>query len=384
MITISNKADCCGCTACMAICPKCCISMTTDNEGFRYPSIDTIVCINCGLCERACPIINHKEILNTPKIYGVINKDVSILKESTSGGAFWGLVEYVLCRSGVVYGAVYDDDFHVRHTRETSLDGCKKFHGAKYVESTIINSLFAAVKTDLENGVKVLFSGTPCQIAGLKGYLRKEYDNLLTCDLVCSSVPSPMVYFDFLRFVSQKKRIKKINMRWKGKGWLKTRPQYLFSDGSKETGTGYAQLWHTIAFSHLISRPSCHSCRYSNFNRQGDFSIGDFWGFENNYSDVDYKNGVSLLMVNSAKGRNVFNDVKQRFIVVESDIEHCRQPRLTSPVKSNILRSEFWNDYPKYSFEYVARKYWHYGFWNQLKYKTRRILSKIYHTIILR
>ena len=384
MITISNKADCCGCTACMAICPKRCISMKTDNEGFRYPFVDTIACINCGLCERVCPIINNKEILNAPQIYGVINKDVSILNESTSGGAFWGLVDYALSENGEVYGVAYDNDFHVHHMREDSLDGCKKFHGAKYVESTIDDNLFANIKADLEAGLNVLFSGTPCQIAGLKGYLRKEYNNLLTCDLVCSSVPSSMIYSDFLEFVSQKKRIKNINMRWKGKGWLRTRPQYLYDDGSIETGTGYAQLWHTIAFSHLISRPSCHSCRYSNFNRQGDFTIGDFWGFEKFYSEVDYNDGVSLLMVNTEKGKVVFNDIKQRFIVIESDIDHCRQPRLISPVKSNSRRSEFWNDYPKHSFEFIARKYWHYGFWNQLKYNTRKRLSKIYHKITRR
>lgn len=382
MINIVNKKDCCGCTACLSICPQKCISMKSDTEGFAYPIVNTDLCIDCGVCEKVCPIINYQNIEKTPKVYGIINNDKDIIQQSTSGGAFWGIVEYVIAAGGVVYGAAYDSEFKVKHCREVSLEGCKRFHGAKYVESIIDDALFRTLRNDLNANRMVLFSGTPCQVAGLLGFLRKSYDNLITVDLVCSSVPSRMVYDDFLSFVSKRKKITEINMRWKGNGWLKSRAQYTYADGSIERGTGFAKLWHSIAFSHLVTRPSCYACRFTNFNRPGDFTIGDYWGVEKEFPELDNHNGVSLLLINTAKANTIFNEIKNKFLLQPSETERCKQPRLQFPVAINPKRELFWNEYNAIKFEHIARKYWNYGLCNHIKGNVRKALSYIYHKIL--
>lgn len=382
MINIVDKRDCCGCTACQSICPKKCISMVSDDEGFAYPIINKDLCIDCGACEKVCPIINYQHKENTPKVFGLINKDNDTIRRSTSGGAFWGIVEYVLAHGGVVYGAAYDEDFKVKHCREFTSEGCRKFHGAKYVESKIDIGLLATVRDDLKANRIVLFSGTPCQIAGLLRYLRKPYDNLITVDLVCSSVPSRKIYNDFLTFVAEKKNLASINMRWKGNGWLKSCAQFTYTDGSMDRGVGFARLWHTIAFSHLVTRPSCYDCRFTNFNRQGDFTVGDYWGVDKEFPELDNNKGISLLLVNTDKGSAVFEKIKDKYIIQPSDVKHCKQPRLIYPVTMNPKRDVFWREYNSQKFDHIARKYWKYGLWNQIKGNVRMILSHIYHNIL--
>lgn len=381
MIKIIHKEDCCGCTACLSICPRKCISMEYDNEGFAYPIVDESICVDCGACEKVCPIINYQFKEKHPDVFGVINKDENTIGQSTSGGAFWGIVEYVLSVGGVVYGAAFDNDLRVKHFREDTIDGCRRFHGAKYVESKIDPDLFNIIRNDLNNSRIVLFSGTPCQVAGLLGYLRKPYNNLITVDLVCSSVPSRLIFNDFLQFVTKKKELARINMRWKGNGWLRTRPQYVYKDGSIETGSGFAKLWHTIAFSHLVTRPSCYVCRFTNFNRPGDFTIGDYWGVDKEFPKLNNNKGVSLLLVNTAKGSCIFDKIKNNFIVQLSDTNRCKQPRLISSVNKNPKREIFWEEYSPDKFDHIARKYWNYGRWNEIKSCARKFISFIYHKI---
>lgn len=382
MITINDKKDCCGCTACANICPKSCILMEADNEGFKYPTVNRDLCIDCGLCEKICPVINYRQPKNEHKIYGLRNKDEDIVKSSTSGGVFLALAGNIIAKGGTVVGAAYDKDFNVVHQAATTLDECRKFQGAKYVESTIPEFMLRDIKRLLVENKDVLFVGTPCQVAGLKAFLRKPFDNLLTCDLVCSSVPSSRIYRDFLSFAQRKKKISAFNMRWKGNGWDKTKPQIVYADGSKATGKGDARLWHTIAFSHLVSRPSCHDCKFSNFNRSGDITIGDFWGVESSHPEFFSKEGVSLAIVSTPKGEKIFDEIKSSFHTIESSEAKSRQPRLTSPVKPNPRRAQFWEEYSADNFQYFAKKYWRYGAWNQLKLKVRLNAGRIYHTLI--
>ena len=201
MIEIKNKVLCCGCTACSSVCPKGCIQMVSDFEGFKYPSVNTDLCINCGLCEKVCPIKKDKPTDEITKSYAVRIKDDDILEKSTSGGAFSALSKVVFDADGVVFGGAFDDEFNVIHTyAEKESDGIK-FRGSKYVQSDM-GECFSKVKKFLDSGRYVLFSGTPCQTAGLLSYLQKPYDNLITVDFVCHAVPSPKVwekYRDFLR-----------------------------------------------------------------------------------------------------------------------------------------------------------------------------------------
>lgn len=382
MIIIKNKSECCGCSACYSICPKACITLQEDNEGFRYPIVNTDICIDCHLCEVVCPIINYKNENKHPLVFGLRNKNVFTQKLSSSGGVFFSLAEYTISRGGIVFGVIYDENLHVIYHGAETIEECRKFHGSKYVESYIPDNLFRDIQLCLKRKREVLFVGTPCHVAGLKNFLRKKYDNLLTCDLICSSVPSPRIYKDYLNFAQRKKNIRSINMRWKEDGWNKPKQQIVYSDGQKLIGKGDAKLWHTIAFTHLVSRPSCHKCCFTNFNRPADFSIGDFWGIETSHPNFFDKKGVSLLLINTEKGKKIFEILKDQFFIQPSTEECCSQPRLLSPVMPNMLREQFWKEYNPLKFESIAKKYWRYGKWNRCKYLFRFLLSKIYRLIV--
>lgn len=379
MIEIQNKADCCGCTACYNICPKNCISMQYDNEGFRYPIVDTNKCINCNLCVKVCPIINHTNQEKHPQVYGVINKNKNILETSTSGGVFLSLAKFIIEQQGIVVGVTYDKDLNVKHQFAETLEACREFQKSKYVESQIPLTLFKDIQTQLNQNKVVLFTGTPCQVSGLKSFLRKPYPNLYLCDLICSSVPSSKIFHDYLAFIQRKnkKRIKSLIMRWKGNGWNNVTQQLTYEDGTVSTGTEDAKLWYTIAFSHLVSRPSCHECRYTNFNRPGDITIGDFWGIEKAHPDFFDNQGVSLALINTEKGEQIFNSVHQNFRVQPSTIESCKQARLQTPVNKNPRRDMFWQEYSSDKFEHLAKKYWRFGAVAKYRFKIRRFLGKV-------
>ena len=193
MIDILNKKDCCGCSACVQKCPKQCISLKEDNEGFLYPQVNQQECISCGICKKVCPIINPNEKRTPLQIYAAINKNEEIRRQSSSGGIFTLLSEEILKEGGVVFGARFDENWEVKHDYTENVKGLVNFRGSKYVQSRIEDN-YKKVETFLKQGRKVLFSGTPCQIAGLKRFLSKEYDNLLTVDFICHGVPSPKVW----------------------------------------------------------------------------------------------------------------------------------------------------------------------------------------------
>lgn len=197
MISIQDKDKCCGCAACVQVCPKQCFSFEEDKEGFRYPVADRIKCIDCGLCEKVCPVINQYEATNPIKVYAAINKDEVIRMQSSSGGIFTLLAEKVIREGGVVFGAAFDENWEVQHTYVETIKDLAKLRTSKYVQSRMEDN-YQRAKAFLKQGRKVMFTGTSCQIAGLKHFLRKDYDNLLAVDVICHGVPSPMVWRDYL------------------------------------------------------------------------------------------------------------------------------------------------------------------------------------------
>lgn len=371
MISIRNKKDCCGCTACYSICPKHCISMQEDEEGFLYPKVDISKCVNCNLCESVCPLINYKANDINTNIYAVKNKNLDVVSKSASGGMFSVLSDYVILREGVVCGVVYDDHFEVLHDLAYTKAESERFRSSKYVQSDLRN-IFVKIKDILSSGKYVLFSGTPCQVAGLKSFLWKGYDNLLTCDIICHSVSSPKIFQNFMCYAQHKKKIKGINMRWKGYGWNRSTMRIDYDDGSYIAGKSYAKLWYDITFSGLVSRPSCYDCKFCNFNRQGDITIGDFWGVEKVYPDFYDKNGVSLVMVNTLKGEKVFQKIQDKINFIPSNKECCIQPRLKTPARINPKRDKFWNDYYNQSFGNVVNKYWHFSIVSKILFFVER------------
>ena len=336
MIEIKDKRNCCGCSACVHKCPKQCILLKEDSEGFLYPEVEIERCIDCGLCEKVCPILNQGEARNPLKVYAAKNLDENIRKQSSSGGVFSLFAEKIIREGGIVFGARYDKNWQVRLDYTESIEGIAAFRGSKYVQARTEDA-YRQAENFLKEGRKVLFTGTPCEIAGLHKFLRKEYDNLLTMDFLCHGVPSPKVWNSYLDellaclgeknsvsfsskpllFSERKCLIQSISFRDKKFGWKKF-SFVLRHNLTKATAVGKA---NTVSFSQyhrvntymkgfledLYLRPSCHSCRFKRFQSGSDITIADYWGISRVKPEFEDFNGVSMAFINSFKAGNYFN-----------------------------------------------------------------------------
>lgn len=314
----NNKKDCNGCGTCSLRCPKKAIKMIEDEEGFIYPVVDKKKCINCGLCQRICsntPLKNEFKI----QVYAAKNKNESQRKNSTSGGMFKILAEYTIAKKGVVFGVKYDEKLNVKHDYSEAIDKIQQFSISKYVRSDLNNS-YTKVEDFLEGKRMVLFTGTPCQCYGLKKYLKKDYDNLITCEIICHSNPSPKVFKLYKQNIEldNNKIIKCYYFRSKNQK-VNNRPYVEFEDG---TILNY-EIYNKVFDKMLISRPSCANCKFCDENRKSDLTIGDFWQVEKFIPEISDNNGVSLLFVNSAKGKKVFEDIKGKIDYKETNFKEA-------------------------------------------------------------
>lgn len=303
MISISNKKNCCGCNACVQACPKHCIKMQEDSEGFQYPFVDRESCIDCGLCERVCPVINQNEPQKPVVTLAAVNSDESVRLASSSGGIFTLLAERTIDNGGVVFGATFDENWDVKHIYIDSKSELPKLRGSKYVQSTIGNC-YKEAKTHLSAGKEVLFSGTPCQIAGLKRFLRKDYHNLKTMDVVCHGTPSPLVWRMYLDEVSSMYNIAQITdiqFRDKTEGWknFSLLIKYKNKEGVEKTfrETLNENIFMRCFLSNLCLRPSCYACPARNGKSGSDITLADLWGAENICPGLDDDKGVSLVLL---------------------------------------------------------------------------------------
>lgn len=369
------KKDCCGCTTCMNICPQKCIEMTTDEEGFLYPHIDEKKCINCNLCRKICPFQeggdNLKNESHNPIVLAAKHKDDDIRMSSSSGGAFTAISDFVLNENGVIIGVAFDDNFKVCHQVAFDKKGRDRFKGSKYVQSHL-GDIFLKVQKHLEDKI-VLFSGTPCQVAGLKAFLKDDYHNLITCDIVCHGVSSPKVFKDYLDFMENKfsSSTKNINFREKKTGWHSFSCVHEFENKivSKVFSCNpFCSLFNKS----LILRQSCHNCVFTNFERPSDITLADFWGIQRVKPEFDDNKGISLIILNTRKGELIFEKIKDCLYFRKSNVSECVQPNLREPTKSSGKRNMFWKDYKNRGFKYVAKKYTGFG-----------IISNIKHIIIL-
>lgn len=304
-----DKKDCNGCGICTTVCPKNCIKMKEDNEGFLYPVIDESRCIHCNRCKNICSNINP---LNgyEGEAYAAINKSEEERKNSASGGMFFLLAKEIIKRKGIVFGVEYTKELKVQHNYAENLADCKKFQDSKYVRSDINNS-YKKVKEFLENNRWVLFTGTPCQIQALKIFLDKDYEKLILCDIICHANPSPKLFKMYIENIEKiySKKIKKISFRTKENGWKNQATIIQFQDDTKiEESTFYKAF-----IGELINRPSCYTCNFSSFNRQSDITVGDFWRVNKvlGNSEMDDDKGTSLVLINTPKGKKIFDDIKQ-------------------------------------------------------------------------
>lgn len=326
MIHVIDKAQCCGCYACAEICPKKCIDMRSDAEGFWYPSVNLEQCIHCGLCEQVCPILTSQtkeKQGETITAYAVMNKDLSVRMQSSSGGVFSALASSILASGGVVFGAAFDENFQVVHTCVEHVDGLHVLQGSKYVQSKI-GDTYRQAETFLKEGRKVFFTGTPCQIEGLLSYLRRPYDNLLTADLICHGVPSPMVWDKYLAYrqtAAQGGKPQSITFRSKREGWKGYEVAFLFDNDIEYRQKSRQDPMMQVFLNNLCLRPSCHACSFKYKVRVSDITLADFWGIINVIPEMDDDRGTSLVIVHSEKGREAFRMICDSISCAEVDAD---------------------------------------------------------------
>lgn len=384
MIEIKKKEDCCGCSACIAKCPKQCISFYQDEEGFLYPKINKNTCVECGVCECVCPMndnakvfsnlestkedIIHQALKTTSKIpecYVCYIREPNIRNESTSGGAFGAVSEYVLKKGGAVFGVALSSQNEVVHVKAESLEELTRLRRSKYVQSKQ-NDVYVNVRKELNSGKMVLYTGTPCQVEGLKNYLGKEYDNLITMDIFCHGVGSPLYWKKYLTYMEQEYQsaISKIHFREKTYGY-NSATMALYFDNGKSSHRGHDDDLYWAPFSkNYIYRPSCYACEFKKVNHRSDFSIGDFWRTDDLPTEFKNANGCSLLLCHSTKASEILECVKSKLNIVPYDLEQGlivnggHQPSmLIASAPCPKRRSEFFNDMERLNPRQLNQKY---------------------------
>lgn len=366
MIHITDKSQCCGCNACGDVCNHNAISFVTDIEGFWYPVVDKEKCVDCGLCEKVCPIVNIKELkkndLPQSICYAAENKNLEVVFDSTSGGLFSALADIMYRDKGYVGGAVFNDDFSVRHYISNDKNDLPKLRSSKYLQSNL-EGFYREVKSLLKAGEKVLVCGTPCQMSALRAFLHKDYDNLIIADFICLGINSPKVWRKYLDSFEERYGHKVVYCKAKSKeyGWRNLTQKVILDNGKAyyETSSqnnftkGYLQT-------RVYARPSCYDCKFKGYPRISDITLADFWKIEEVDKTLDKNLGTSLVMVNSEKGRLFFERVKPRINYHEvpfTSIELGNRALKYSITPPSVDRKQFFEDLDKMSFLDIAAKY---------------------------
>lgn len=334
-----DKKTCNGCTACSLVCPVHCIEMKQDHEGFIYPVVDETRCIHCGRCLKLCSNYKKQDNANEITPFAVINKDEKILLKSTSGGVFYAMVDRLFKdKDAVCFGAAYDEKHVVRHIEATNIEEAKAFMGSKYVRSDIVG-VYERIKKYLVSGKKVLFAATPCETFGLYTYLGRDFDNLITCDIICHSNPSPKVFEKYLKALELKEnsKIAKYTFRAKSNGWANPSPIVEFENGNCVEETTFQKAFSSV----LISRPSCSDCKFCAPQKVADITIGDFWGVEKLTDIKNYEQGISIVFANNKKGLDIINSLENvEIIQLDNQIDYLKYNHNT-PVKPHRNRGKF-------------------------------------------
>ena len=337
MIRIEKKSKCSGCYACAASCPKKCIKLKVDAEGFWYPDVDESLCINCGACEKVCPILAPSKKQSDWNIttYATMHNEDSIRLASSSGGVFSALAGYVLDQGGVVFGASFDSDLNVEHKYIECIEDLEFLRGSKYVQSKI-GDAYCRAEAFLKAGRLVLFSGTPCQIEGLLSYLKRPYENLITQDLICHGVPSPAVwqkYIDYLSTSFDGTKPVCVSFRSKTNGWKNYYISIIFGNGKEYSASKDTDPMMQAFLKNLCLRPSCYECAFKTKSRRSDITLADFWGVSSISPDLDDDKGTSLVIIQSEKGAKVFDKIRDIIYAKETD------PDLSTFYNSSIIKS---------------------------------------------
>lgn len=377
MEIICDKRKCTGCTACMNNCPKGAISMIEDEDGFKQPVIDQSKCINCGLCQRTCPVLNTSKNESKNKSYVGYAKDKKYKEHSSSGGIFTVIAEKVLLDGGIVIGASFENN-KLKHICIDSVNDLYKLQGSKYLQSDL-NNVFITIKENIDSR-KILFAGTPCQVAGLKAYLKKDYDNLITIDLFCHGVPSPKLFDKYVKELEKDNNdeLIKYDFRDKSTGWDTYSNKAIFKNKEiKELNidNDYMKLF----LSDNALRESCYNCNFKLGNKYSDITLGDFWGVNSYYPEMYNKEGVSAIIINTDKGLDIFNNISTKLEYKDCKLEEIisGNPSLEKSAVLTNKRSMLFNDIDNKTINELSNKYKKYiPFVVRVKNKVKRIIKK--------
>lgn len=378
MKEICRQEKCCGCAACVSVCPHKAIEMYVDKHGFKRPKINQEKCVDCQLCQRACPVGGKGQFRKTKKAYAIKAKDNHIRQESQSGGAFSVIAQDLIKQGWIIYGASFAG-IDVVYERVTGLSDLNRLKKSKYVQADM-TGIHRDIERDLRKGNRVLFSGTPCYVASVISFLQAKHidcKRLVTIDVICYGVPSPRLYEEYIKLEEQKSGKKVLHFTFRDKEWSLNEKysRIVWENSSIETLTnGYLRMFSNK----LAVRPSCISCDYARAERVSDITIGDYWGIEKLKPEFDDNRGVSVLICHTEKGKEIFHGVYDKFESHETEFESAqkKQPALTKPSGSIKGQNEFWDDYEKHGLQYVLSQYCDYDTSCHINIKGKRILTK--------
>lgn len=388
MIQITDKSKCCGCNACGDVCAHGAITFKADIEGFWYPVVDKERCVGCGLCEKVCPELHIGELKkndnNPPVTIAAINKNMRVRWDSTSGGAFSALAEVMYGMGGYVSGAVYDDNFLVHNYISNNPGDLARLRSSKYLQSNA-EGLYKEIRELLRKGEKVLACGTPCQMAALRSFLHKDYENLIIVDFICRGVNSPKVYRKYLDSLERKYGGKVVYVKAKNKelGWRNLTRKVVFDNGKVYYGVRMDDDFRRGYHTNVFCRPSCYACRYKGFPRMADITIADYWGIEKVDKNLDNNIGTSMILLNSKKGERYFELAKQKMEWEQTDFESILPGNvaLRLPIEpAKIDRRQFFEDLDRGTFDDVVAKYFPLKPGSSLtaKQKVKALLKRCY------
>ena len=363
-----EKQDCCGCSACMAVCPKDSISMVSDDEGFLYPKVNTATCVNCGICISTCKAKGEKKyaVIET---YAAKNNDMNVISKSSSGGLSHAICREIIEAGGVVYGISYYSNNEVIIERADTIDEADNFYGSKYVQANPLNSFRDARKILAENR-KVLFISTSCYIAGLLSFLeatKTPINNLYTVDLICHGVPSPRIFKDYIKWIEEKKgAVDTFFFRTKKKPWGYGSRNFgctiKYANGKEETDTVRSRVFLNLFFSNNCLRPHCHQCRFAGVDKPADLTVADYWGCKEEEPDFFTEKGVSAVIAHTQKGIELLaNATELEMKKTTIDKIKKKQGNLDHSSPASETRDEFWKNYLTEGFYAIARKYGAYN-----------------------
>lgn len=377
---ITDKSKCTGCGGCVNVCPVGCVEMVTDAEGFWYPQVDPGRCIHCGRCEAVCPVDGVQVTDEVKKAYAAFHRDAQIRAASSSGGVFTAIAQRVIENGGVVFGAALDERMRVVHGFADTPEGLAAFRGSKYVQSDIGRS-YREAKKFLDGGRQVLFSGTPCQIGGLLGYLGKPYENLICQDIICHGVPSPLAWEKYLRDRQREAGEEPVcaSFRSKRLGWTNFSMELSFKDGSKYTEVMGKDRFMKAFLGNYCLRPSCYRCAFKQEQRQADITLADFWGIDEVCPGMNDDGGTSLVLVHSHKGAQLLDTVKDglEWTQVSWEKAVALNPAMKRSVDRPAKRDGFMEGLCRAGFDRAVKKYCEPSLMDKIKSLGYRALCKL-------